>query len=38
MISPPQFDSYSLSARICLGIAIFGALLFAAVTSVYLTL
>ena len=36
MIDQPHFDSYSIQARICLGIATFGALLFAVMTSIYL--
>lgn len=31
MIDQPDFGSYSIQARICLGIAIFGAVLFIAV-------
>jgi hypothetical protein len=35
MINPPQFASYSVPARIFLGVAIFGVLLFAVMTSIY---
>jgi hypothetical protein len=35
MVNQPSFDSYSFAARICLGIAILGAVLLAATTSVY---
>ena len=34
MIEQPHFDSYSIQARICFGIAIFGVALFA-LTSTY---
>jgi hypothetical protein len=34
MIEQPHFDSYSIQARICFGIAIFGVVLFA-LTSTY---
>ena len=37
MTEQPHIDLYSLTARICLGIAIFGGALAIAITSVYLT-
>ena len=35
MINLPKFDTYSVAARIFLGVAIGGALLFAIMTSIY---
>jgi hypothetical protein len=36
MINRPQVDYYSVPARICLGVAIVGSLLFAVTASIYL--
>jgi hypothetical protein len=35
MVNQPSFDSHSLPARLCLGVAILGAVLFAVTTSIY---
>jgi hypothetical protein len=35
MIDQPYFNSYSLPARICLGVAIAGLMLLVATTSIY---